>query len=626
MLKKIVFSFLKLFLLWVLIFDFQRVLFTIHNWDKFQGVSFWEIIQAFFYSIKLDVATAAGLNFLPMLFLFLYYFIPKKFIRFLFIFTIVVEFILVGMIHCGEINAYGEWNHKLTSRVFMHLSNPDEVVRSADYGMTVWFFVFLILELAFSWKMLRFLFKKELFLGSITHSIKAFLVFPIYLFLILIMGGISMVLLRGGFQQIPININAAIYTNNAVSNDLSINPLYFFVKSFLLYNRSEIDEFMPKINEKVAEGIITNLYTYPREHNNYFLKNKRPNVVFVVLESWAAEAVGCMSTTKGATPNFDKLAKEGLLFTNMYATSHTSEIGNASIFSGFPAIPEVSISMQPEKSRKLKSINQSLKPLGYTSGYLFGGDLKYGNIGGYFMDHGFDVVKDENDFDGNLERGKLNFYDKDLYKKFIQEINQTKEPFIQCTFTGSTHSPFDVPMTKGQNWTGSEADYMNSMVYADQCLAKFIQDAKKQAWFKNTLFVFVADHSRSSPNVISPMSSKFYRIPLLFWGPALEDSYKGKRQENICSQADIPTTLLYQMKIDSKEYQWSRDMMNPKVIPFAFHTVIRGYGWVSENGNLTYQMQMKQYIEDSFSKKFKSFEHQRCDAFITQVYKYYKEL
>ncbi len=320
------------------------------------------------------------------------------------------------------------------------------------------------------------------------------------------------------------------------------------------------------------------------------------------------------------------MASEGLLFTNIYGTSHTSEIGNASIFSGFPGIPEVSISMQPEKSRKLKALNQSLKPLGYTSSYLFGGDLKYGNIGGFFMDHGFDVVKDENDFNSNLERGKLNFYDRDLYTKFLEEINQAKAPFMNCAFTGSTHSPFDVPNSKGQTWTGNEADFMNSMVYADQCMGEFIAKVKKQKWYKNTLFVFVADHSHTTPNVATPMEHNFYRIPLLFWGPSIKKEYKGVKNDILGSQTDIPATLLYQMGISSKEYVWSRDLMNPKMVPFAFHTIIRGYGWVSPKGFLTYQMQMKQYLEDSYSKTDKSFEHQRCDAFLTQIYKYYKEL
>ncbi len=631
MLKKIIINYLKLFILWILIFDFQRILFSIHNWDKFHNVTFFEWIQAFFYSLKLDVATASALNFLPMLFLFLYFFIPKKFIKITFLTVLFLEFLLVALIHCGEVNAYGEWNHKLTSRVFMHLANPDEVFRSADYSMTVWFFVYLFLEMVFSWKIMNRLFRKTLLIDEVSHFIKRLFVFPFYLLILIFTGGTSMVFLRGGFQQIPININAAIYTNNSVSNDLSINSLYFFVKSYMLYNRSEIDEFMPKINPKVAKQIVDNMYNFPKKHNNYFLENKRPNVVFVVLESWAADAIGCLSGTKSpdgksATPTFDKLASEGVLFTQIYGTSHTSEIGNASIFSGFPGIPEVSISMQPEKSRKLKAINQSLKVLGYKSSYLFGGDLKYGNIGGFFMDHGFDVVKDENDFESGLERGKLNFYDKDLYSKFIEEISKSPEPFMNCAFTGSTHSPFDVPKTKGQNWTGTEADFMNSMVYADQCMGDFIKKVKKQKWYKNTLFVFVADHSHTTPTVATPMEHNFYRIPLLFWGPAIKKEFKGYKNDILGSQTDIPATLLYQMDVNSKEYIWSRDLMNPKMIPFAFHTIIRGYGWVSPTGYLTYQMQMKQYLEDSYSAKDKTFEHQRCDAFLTQIYKYYQEL
>jgi phosphoglycerol transferase MdoB-like AlkP superfamily enzyme len=242
------------------------------------------------------------------------------------------------------------------------------------------------------------------------------------------------------------------------------------------------------------------------------------------------------------------------------------------------------------------------------------------------MDHGFDVVKDENDFPSNLERGKLNFYDRDLYNKFLEEINQTKEPFMQCAFTGSTHSPFDIPENSPRKWEGNEADFMKSIIYADKCLGEFVRKAKKQKWYKNTLFVFVADHSHTTPNVASPLEHKYYRIPLLFWGPALKKSYQGYKNEAIASQFDIPATLLYQMGIESKEYIWSRDMMNPKMIPFAFHTIIRGYGWVSPKGHLTFQMQMQQYLENSYSEKDKSFEQQRCKAFITEIYKYYKEL
>jgi phosphoglycerol transferase MdoB-like AlkP superfamily enzyme len=240
----------------------------------------------------------------------------------------------------------------------MHLGNPDEVFRTADYSMTFWFFVYALIEIAFSWKWMRFLFR----FPQSEIKLKPIIRIPLAFFLFALFGLTSFLFLRGGFQPIPMNINAAIFSKNPVSNDLSINSLYFFSKSYLLYNRTEIDEFMPKIDSVEARLITEKLQDYPKSHNQYFFKNQRPNLVFVVLESWSADAISSLSETKNSTPNFDSLTKQGLLFSQIYATSGTSEIGNSSIFSGFPGIPEVSISMQPEKHRKIGSINQTYQP------------------------------------------------------------------------------------------------------------------------------------------------------------------------------------------------------------------------------------------------------------------------
>ena len=288
MIKRISIQFLKLFILWILIFDFQRVLFSIHHWDKFEKIPFSEWFSAFVYSFKLDLSTAGALSIIPLVFLLLFYIFQKKVLKSIFYTLMFLEFLLVAMVHCGEINAYTEWNHKLTSRVFMHLANPDEVFRSADYSMTFWFFIYLFLEVVFSWKLFKWMFSHPPF-PIIIHK---YFIFPVYLLFLLFFGGISILFIRGGFQAIPININAAIFSKNPISNDLSINSVYYFAKSYLLYNRSEIDEFIPKMNDQKAQKIVANFYDYPKTHSELFLENKRPNLVFVVLESWVADAVG----------------------------------------------------------------------------------------------------------------------------------------------------------------------------------------------------------------------------------------------------------------------------------------------------------------------------------------------
>ncbi|MDG1438147.1 MAG: LTA synthase family protein, partial [Emcibacteraceae bacterium] len=611
-----------LLLFWILLFDFQRLLFSIHNWDKFQDVSWIEWCLTVSYSIRLDLSTGGFLSVIPLFFIAVYLVKSFKLTRAVFLGIILIEALICSFIHAGEINAYPEWNHKLTSRVFTHLSNPDEVFRTADYSMTFWFVVYAILEFVFAWRIMHFLFKKK----TILQTQKVVFRIPTALSSFLFLGGLCFLLARGGWQQIPINIDSAYFSKKHIANDLSINSTYYFGNSYLLYNRSEIDESIPKVDPKIAKSIVEDYYAYPREHDVQIFSNKRPNVVFVIMESWAAEAVGCLSETKGATPNFDALSKEGLLFTNMYSTSSTSEIGNSSIFSGNPAIPEISVSLQPEKHRKLRALNQDFQDWGYSSGYIFSGDLKYGNIGGYFMDHGFEDVKDESDFPFGLDRGKLNYYDEALYTLFLDRINKAKEPFLQCAFTGSTHSPYDHPTSSRQTWKGIEGAFMNSMVYADECLNDFVVSCKKQDWFENTIFIFVADHGHASPTAQSPHDNAFYRIPMLIWGAPLNDEFRGVKINKVGSQSDIATTLMNQLGGDVSSYKWSKDLLNPNVPEFALHTVIGGYGWVTPKGSMVYSMRSQKVVNSSFSAEEEEVETQKGNAFLHEIYQDYKAL
>ncbi|MCO5261046.1 MAG: LTA synthase family protein [Crocinitomicaceae bacterium] len=623
LLKQLVVRIALLFLFWILLFDFQRIIFTLHNFDKFSQVGIAQWLGAFFYSLRLDMAAAGYLCALPVLFLIIATIWKKKWAMTLFSVLLIFEALIASMIHAGEVNAYPEWNHKLTGRVFMHLSHPDEVVRTADWGMTIWFSIYVLLDMLFV-----FFIKKKMFRFEPAKSPNGVWMKATYSLLFIPLSlGMNFLLARGGLQQIPINTDAAIFSNNYAVNDLSVNSVYFFGKSYLLYNRTNIDEFIPHVTKEQALLTQKALYDYSLEHDNYILANQRPNIVFVVMESWTANAIGSLSDVETATPNFDKLAQEGLLFTNLYGVASTSEIGNSAIFSGYPGIPEISITMQQEKSRKIPCLNQDLKAWGYTSGYLFSGDLKYGNIGSYFTDHGFDKVEDENDFPKNLERGKLNYYDEDLYKELIIRMNKLPQPFLQCGFTGSTHSPYDFPNSSKYNrFSGVEGKFQNSLLYADECLNDFIQNAKKESWYKNTLFVFIADHGHASNLQQNPSESAFNRIPCLIYGEPLKQAYRGKRIDKLGSQVDIVRTLLYQLGGDYQRYKWSVDLLNPNAPEFALHAIIRGYGWVRPTGNFTYLMENKIFIENKFPEDIFKPELQNCHSLLSLIYEEFKQL
>lgn len=601
-LKRHIVQILKLYFFWFVLFAFMRVLFSIIYLDKLTKSSFTEWLGIFYHSLRLDLAMASILM-LPLLIWLIVKPLGIPIIKWIFIVWQIIAVAVCCIIHSAEINVYSEWNHKLTSRVFTHLSNPNEVFRTAEYSQILLFALYLTLELQFARIIWKKLFKGKFFqLPTTLYNWKEKITFSFVSILFLCASAIAV---RGGLQPIPININSAMFSNRYVINDLSVNSTYFFAKSYLLYNKTDIIDLYPEISEEERKNRVSALYDYARNQGERFLKTTKPNVVVVLLESWTSNAIGALSSVKGATPVFDSLTKDGYLFSNVYACGGTSEIGNASIFSGYPAIPEVSITMHPEKSRTLPSINQDLERVGYSTGYVFSGDLKYGNIGGYLLDHGFQDLKDENDFPSHLSRGKLNYYDKDLYQFLMQRINSTKEPFLHCAFTGSTHSPFDQPKTGKQNWQGNEAKFMNSLIYADEQLREFLKNAQKEEWYKNTLFVFVADHGHMSPIQSNPSDINFFKIPLLFYGDVLKEEFKGKRNTVLASQADFAATLLYQMDISNKGYPWSRNLMNPNIKPYVLHTVAGGYGYRSKEGTYCYQMENDYVIKDSISEEGK---------------------
>jgi phosphoglycerol transferase MdoB-like AlkP superfamily enzyme len=197
---------------------------------------------------------------------------------------------------------------------------------------------------------------------------------------------------------------------------------------------------------------------------------------------------------------------------------------------------------------------------------------------------------------------------------------------MHCAFTGSTHSPYDFPEGKAPVWKGNEPRFMSSVYYADHCLNNFIKACKKENWYKNTIFVLVADHGHASPFNTNPSVAQFFRIPLLIFGEPIKKEFRGTHIDAIGSQSDIATTLLRQMHGDVKHYTWSKDLLNPKVPQFALHTVIRGYGWVTPKGHFTWHMDGKMFQENTFDAKHIGLEKLRCHALMSLLYKQYKSL
>jgi phosphoglycerol transferase MdoB-like AlkP superfamily enzyme len=279
------------------------------------------------------------------------------------------------------------------------------------------------------------------------------------------------------------------------------------------------------------------------------------------------------------------------VFTKCYPSGHLSDMGNASILSGYAASPSVSILMMPNKSASLPMINKPLQAIGYNSNYYFGGQLTYGNIKQYLIQGGFNNVQDETNIENkNYKLQRLGINDADMAQVFLEGINKSKQPFLNCWFTISSHSPYDVALPY-KKLTELENPYTNTVMYTDSVLQQFFMNAKKQTWYKNTLFVIVSDHSHISHRNENIMNAEYHRIPLLFYGDVLQKKWMGKKINYTVSQLDVSYTLLESMGLKNElaAYNFSKSLLNTST-HFAPYTYFNGAGLVYDSSVASYDL------------------------------------
>jgi phosphoglycerol transferase MdoB-like AlkP superfamily enzyme len=327
------------------------------------------------------------------------------------------------------------------------------------------------------------------------------------------------------------------------------------------------------------------------------LTTDRPNIVLLILESWSADLIESLGGEPGITPEFHQLEKEGILFTGLWATGPRSEQAMSSIFGGFPAHPISSITVQPDKFSKLTTITHKLIAQGYHTSFYFGGQLIYGNIRGFILHNGFERITELENFGNDVKKGKLGVHDEFVLARQLNDLNKEKEPFFSALFTLSSHSPYDQPMEEVLHWGQNEKQYINSAYYTDHSLGEYFRNARKQPWFKNTLFILVADHSHNSYRNWPFTTPMYHKIPLLFLGDVIKDEFKGTTISKLANQPDIASTLLHQLNIGAEEFHWSRNLFNPYSPEFAYFSFEEGVGWIRPAGHFVYDARVKHFNE-----------------------------
>ncbi len=269
---------------------------------------------------------------------------------------------------------------------------------------------------------------------------------------------------------------------------------------------------------------------------------QRYNVVLVTIESLSAKYLGSFGNTRGLSPNLDRLSQQSLFFSNFYATGTRTDRGLEAISLSIPPTPGRSIVKRIGRESGFASLGQQFQAQGYDSVFAYGGRGYFDNMNAFFSGNGYRVVDQSSVAEQDIHfKNAWGMSDEDLYSetlKLADADHAAGQPFFLQLMTTSNHRPYTYPDGRIDIPSGDGRD--GAVKYTDYAIGRFIDQARARPWFKDTLFVIVADHCASAAGK-TKLPLPGYRIPLIMYAPdMLAPGVFGK----ITSQLDIPPTLL----------------------------------------------------------------------------------
>lgn len=502
---------------------------------------------------------------------------------------------ILGFLSCISVNLYTEWTDKVSQRAIeTFFETPQEAFLSA-VSTNLWIPLLVFVAIAIGGSMVFSLLFMNAFVKLRSHftlHILSFFAGLIVLF----------TCIRGGYGTSPLNESMAYYSSNQFYNHAAVNTHWSFIND-VVNSASGGNPYHYFNDSHDMDRMLAPVFPGKGDSSIFILNTERPNIVLILLESFTADLIENLGGEKGATPNLDRISEQGLSFTQFYAAADRSDKGIIGVFSAFPAQGKESIIKSIKKHEKLAGIGEEIHNAGYHTSFYYGGQSEFYNFKSYMMSHGINRVVDMADFPSSYNESSWGVYDHNVLEKMLADLNGEKTPFFSTVFTISNHEPFDLKTTYkfGNNTTSNK--FKSTAFYTDSVLNEFLEKAKKESWYTNTLFIVTADHGHRLPYDREITDPKRFHIPLIFFGDVLKEQFRGQKINKIMGQVDLASSILNQLNIPSDRYSWSRDVFDTQFTSYAFFNTKHSFGVISESGTLVFDPQSQQVISSSGDEK-----------------------
>ena len=434
----------------------------------------------------------------------------------------------------------------------------------------------LLLSLVFiiSSSLFYFIYKKTAVLDSAFNSSQGFLQ--------RLKIGVCIISLPILFFNVLNEQSMANVSANQFNNELSKDGLYSLFSAFR-NNTLDYDAHYRTENIGTIMSNLKTIYKCDDTHSRYIKKPGKElkyNVMLIMVESLSAEYVGAFGDTRGWTPNLDNLVKHSLFFNNLYATGTRTDRGMEAVVLSVPPTPGRSIIKRPD-CHNMFSSGFIFKEKGYENKFMYAGYGYFDNMNDFFSHNGFMTVDR-----ANMDRSEIIFSnawgvsDEDLFNKALKESDksyQNNKPFFNYIMTASNHRPYTYP--DGRIDIPSHTGRSGSVKYTDYAINKFLNDAASKPWFKNTIFIILADHNGGSAGKTS-LPAWRYKIPVIIYGPGI---IRPQIVSKLSSQIDLMPTLFSLMNWSYESKFYGEDILDADFNERAFIGTYEKLGLLRNN-------------------------------------------
>ncbi len=543
---------LAMFLLGLIILSLSRAGLILWKLDRVMATQ--RFIDILLQGVRADIIQLSLLALIPLLLtpLIAIKRFFKSWQKFTYVWVIVAIVFLV-FLEAATPGFIAEYDVRPNRLFVEYLKYPHEVIPMLWRGFRVHVFAGFGFTLLAIWLMRRFM-KPWLQEKSTWSNKQIWLAWPLIFLL-------TSFAIRSSLGHRPANPAIFAITSDSMVNSLVISSGYSVIyaiydlqhesKSSQIYgkmNRSEIFKYT-----NAQDTAIPTLKTL----NPSAKRDKPLNLVIILQESLGAGFVESLGG-KPVTPNLEKLKEEGIWFEQLYATGTRSVRGIEAVTAGFQPTPSESTVKLSLSQKNFFTLATLLSKQGYNAEFIYGGESHFDNMRSFFLGNGFNQITDQKDYKNPIFVGSWGASDEDLLNKTHEQLmkhHASAKPFFTLAFSSSNHAPFEFPDGRIELYEQPKGTDNNAVKYADYAIGKFFKKAKESPYWKDTVFLIVADHDiRVRGDSLVPI--KHFHIPGLILGADIQP----KKLTTIASQIDLPVTLLSLMGIQAQHPMTGRDL------------------------------------------------------------------